>query len=93
MVQQKYTTTRHSKKRNYAEETKKCVLIPVEVAPNQAHPLKSMFETPVESADTKKMNKTTEPNNVDPLNASPSLDPLSKMVADVSFKEKVLWEI
>ena len=71
---------RVSKSRNYDEENKECNLksVPVKLSD---HPLKPILEPQKPSKDTLK-------SPLDPL-ADATLDPLSKMVADVSQKAKV----
>lgn len=68
-----------AKTRNYETEKQKPSL--VSIGPND-HPLKSVIEQP------KELSKTSSATFFDPLSPT-SLDPLSKMVAEVSMKEKV----
>lgn len=70
-----------SKARKYTRPTFSLV----KVAPNE-HPLKPL----VENIKGKEMTKSdSESSMIDPLSAV-SLDPLSKLVAQISMKEKVL---
>ena len=64
----------------------------VNVGPTQ-HPLKPSIETIVNSTNSSSSKESSKEKSssklfIDPL-SDVALDPLSKMVADVSFKEKV----
>jgi hypothetical protein len=60
------------------------------VSSNQ-HPLKPLVEdaSPQKKEAAKSTQSNAKPVNFDPL-SEVTMDPLSKMVADVSFKEKVI---
>ena len=82
-----------SNSRNYNEETKNSAKSLVTV-PAVQHPLKPLVENLVtESKTSGKSSRSSSTKSFgDPL-SDVTLDPLSKMVADVSFKEKVLKKI
>lgn len=73
-----------SKRRNYEEE-KKSLALPTKLVSNEEHPLKPVLET---SKSQQKLSKVSSKPIFDPLSEGSSIDPLSKMVADVSLKEK-----
>jgi hypothetical protein len=80
-----------SNSRNYNEEAKNSTKSLVTV-PAVQHPLKPLVENVVtESKASGKSSRSSSTKSFggDPLSDG-TLDPLSKMVADVSFKEKVL---
>jgi hypothetical protein len=65
--------------------------MPTTLVSSSQHPLKSIVET--SSSQSKEPTKLITSSNtktayIDPLSEA-TIDPLSKMVADVSFKEKV----
>ncbi len=76
------------KKRNYDEETKR---VRIKIQTTDQHPLKSILENqnPLSSKDSRKSSKSSVKSYSDPLSDLVTQDPLSKMVADVTFKEKV----
>lgn len=76
---------RVSKSRNYDEEKKNLKKKAVFVKPD-LHPLKPILQ---ESEFQTKLSGKSTKQFMDPLNESDILDPLSKMVADASLREKV----
>ena len=83
-----------SKNRNYSDEKKKGNLAISPVLSNQ-HPLKFLVDNialPTNEKKRSSISSSSNKNIKDPLSdplSSATLDPLSKMVADLSFKEKV----
>ena len=78
-----------SKSRNYNEEAKNLTKT-LTTVPASQHPLKPLVENVVTESKTsgKSSRSSSTKSYGDPLTDG-TLDPLSKMVADVSFKEKV----
>ena len=79
------------KKRNYTEEAKLNDKKPIQT---ENHPLKIILENKAQ-LEGGKTSRTSSKSSVisysDPLSDLASQDPLSKMVADVTFKEKVYF--
>ena len=76
------------KKRNYIEEGRINDIKPIQT---ENHPLKIILDNQAQLGT--KSSRTSSKSSVisysDPLSDLASQDPLSKMVADVTFKEKV----
>lgn len=77
-----------SRKRNYKNEEKNLLKI---AEPCNQHPLKPNTVVEANKKSKDHSNSSTQPAFIDPLNQASSFDSLSKMVADVSFKEKVTY--
>ena len=83
------------RKRNYDEEAKKFRL---EASPTENHPLKAVIEIQTQPSlssslslsTSKEVRKSSIKSYSDPLSELVNQDPLSKMVADVTLKEKVM---
>jgi len=78
---------RFVKARNYEEETKKTAL-KTQAVDLDSTPLKSIYEAYQTQSKISKFPSKSE-IILDPLSEVSSTDPLSKMVADISLKEKV----
>ena len=87
-----FLVKRIPKKRNYEEESKRTQL---KAATTDNHPLKILMDNQAQLSNkdmSRKSSKSSVTSYSDPLSDPLSLasqDPLSKMVADVTLKEKV----
>jgi hypothetical protein len=74
------------RKRNYDEEAKRNKL---EASTTENHPLKTTVDILTPLSSSKDERKSSIKCYTDPLSELVNQDPLSKMVADVTLKEKV----